>query len=380
MTMSRRLYQLPQKQIERAERRQNYDRMKLDNSLNPTTATTTNAVVGTISANANNNTASLLQTAITTMTQPKQPQAIIATHFPVDIASLPLLQPFQIKKPAESSIVNTIINEQHANDTLTVMMNQEEKLRGDLQKAKNEDSKDNEDSNNDSTKAGKSTGNAKKSYKKSTKKQSNAANIQKIKEIECQIDTVSLTLHQCRQNLAQFTGWTKAMLQAEYSKLAVTLDQNSQDYSDLEEAFSFLCPRLTGVTNSDHEEYYHEQRLAYVKEMIPATKKAGERNFPTSLMALPYIVKFQCDDPESPVVAALIDEMHQLAITECCRARLEKQIASDPAKFKVLKHVEEMLDRKEVVTTEVVRKHYRKRSIKLHPDRNGEVSVCLCRC
>lgn len=161
------------------------------------------------------------------------------------------------------------------------------------------------------------------------------------------------------------------MLQAEYSKLAVTLDEDSEHFKELEEAYSFFCPRPS--TAADTEDCY-EQRLAYVREMIPAMKQVGEKNFPTSLMALPYIRKFQCgDDPESPIVAALIDEMHQLAITEGVRARLEK-LVDDPAKLEVLKHAEESLNCKEAMTSELVKRHYRKKSIKLHPDRNGEVS------
>jgi len=167
------------------------------------------------------------------------------------------------------------------------------------------------------------------------------------------------------------------MLQAEYSKLAVTLNPESSHYIALEEAFAFLCPPLN--TADGTEDYYHEQRLAYVKEMIPVMKKVGEKTPATSLVALPYLQKFQASEvesgsPSSPsiLVTALIEEMFQLAITEGVRVRLEKQIISDPAKFKVLKHAEEMMVQREVETGELVKKHYRKRSIKLHPDRNGE--------
>ena len=107
--------------------------------------------------------------------------------------------------------------------------------------------------------------------------------------------------------------------------------------------------------------------------MLPVMKKVGDKNFATSLVALPYVKSFQADDPESPIVAAMIDEMHQLAITEGVRVRL-KDNTKDEAR-RVVKHAEETLYDREVVTGELVRKHYRKTSIKLHPDRNGEVSL-----
>lgn len=307
----------------------------------------------------------------------QQQQQIITTHGALEVAALPLLLPFQIKKPNESTIINTIINEQHAADTLAAVLKQEERLRSELQKAKNKDDdaggKKPGGDTNDGKKNASVPATKGKSKKNSKKNSSNNANSEQVKEIERKHVAAALTIQQCRVNLGQFAGWTKAMLQAEYSKLAVTLDEGSQHYSDLEEAFSFLCPRLN--TADGTEDYYHEQRLAYVKEMIPVMKKVGEKNFATSLISLPYLKKFHADEPESPIVAALIDEMHQLAITEGVRVRLEKQL-DDPAKFKVLKHAEEMLDQKEIETSELVRKHFRKRSIKLHPDRNGEVS-CL---
>ena len=187
------------------------------------------------------------------------------------------------------------------------------------------------------------------------------------------------------------------MLQAEYSKLVITLDPESKRYNDLDESIEFLCPRLnkhnnsgsgTGsgneisnlFTNDGTEEYFHEQRLTYVKELIPVITKVGPQHTIEDLDMLPYLQKFQCTSnasvsdlgtSSSIIVKALIDEMYQLQITEGVRSRIGKEPTK--AEYKVLKHVEEMLDRKEIVTSELVRKHYRKRSIKLHPDRNGEV-------
>ena len=313
------------------------------------------------------------------------------------VASLPLLEPFRIRKPGQSTMVNALVNELQASETLEAMIKQEEKLRGDLQKARNESSSstaatDDGSSNsnnvngggNDNSAKGKSVSKS-KSSKKSSRNKSNA-NSERVKDIESKIETTAKVILQCRQNLAQFEGWTKSMLHTEYSKIAVTLDPESQRYADLEAAITFLCPRRADraeVRGDGSEDYFHEQRLAYVRETLPVLKRVGRKNAASSLLALPYVKDFQCGDEAADgdgagagIVASLIDEMHQLAITEGLRVRLEKQ-TGDPAKSKVLRHAEDALDQREAATTELVRKHYRKRSIKLHPDRNGEVRV-LC--
>lgn len=307
-----------------------------------------------------------------------------------EIATLPLIKPFQIKNPAQSTIINTIINEQHTHDSLLLLIQQREKLHKESLKIENDDVKEQKKDNKSSNKGvlvskGGGGGGGKKN-----KIQLSKEAIQQMKDIDNQIEIIQRTIDEQRQVLVQFTNWTKAMLQAEYSKLVISMDMDSPQYIELEEALSFLCPReggsIGGRPNDGTEEYFHEQRLAYVKELIPVIKKIGDKGSitPEAFLTLPYLQKFQCCDEtgtgsspgesQSPIINALMDEMYQLSITEGIRIRLDKQL-DDMAKLKVMKHVEEMLDRKEIVTSELVRKHYRKRSIKLHPDRNGEVRV-----
>ena len=307
-----------------------------------------------------------------------------------EIATLPLIKPFQIKNPSQSTIINTIINEQHTHDSLLLLIQQREKLHKESLKIENDDVKEQKKDNKSSNKGvlvskGGGGGGGKKN-----KIQLSKEAIQQMKDIDNQIEIIQRTIDEQRQVLVQFTNWTKAMLQAEYSKLVISMDMDSPQYIELEEALSFLCPREGGIggPNDGSEEYFHEQRLAYVKELIPVIKKIGDKGSitPEAFLTLPYLQKFQCCDEttttgspgesQSPIINALMDEMYQLSITEGIRIRLDKQL-DDMAKLKVMKHVEEMLDRKEIVTSELVRKHYRKRSIKLHPDRNGEVS-CFC--
>ena len=161
-----------------------------------------------------------------------------------DWASLPLLQPFQIKKPSESHIINTLIHEQHAAKLLELKIDEEQKLRGELKKAQNEtDDKD------------KSKDKSKKERKKAKKNSGPSA---KERELESRILECQSASAQLRQNLCHFAGLTRTMIQAEYTKIAVTLDNESDRYAELEEAFAFLCPVLD-------DEPYHDQRLAYVR-------------------------------------------------------------------------------------------------------------------
>ena len=322
-------------------------------------------------------------------TQPKQNTTTVSYNSS-DVANLPLLLPFAFKNPPESIVIRAIMNEQHAADALANAMKREEALRNELQKAKSSgdhhhQQQENADvvvvvvggggRKNASSHSGGGGGAllvaAKKNPKSRQPAGKSSAASSRIREIESQIEGATHAIAQIRARVSDSASWTRAMLQSEYSKRAVLLDTESRSFAELEEAFHFLVARVAS-SEAGHDEYYHEQRVMYVNEMLPVMKRVGERDARESLSALPYVQKFQADES---MIDAMINEMHQLGITQGLRSRLEKRMGSDPAKFKVLKHAEEMLDRREIETGELVRKHYRKRSIKLHPDRNGEVSI-----
>jgi hypothetical protein len=318
-------------------------------------------------------------------TQPKQNTTTVSYNSS-DVANLPLLLPFAFKNPPESIVIRAIMNEQHAADALANAMKREEALRNELQKAKSSGDHHHQQENADVVVGGGSRKNssshsgggggallvaAKKNPKSRQPAGKSSAASSRIREIEFQIEGATQAIAQIRARVSDSASWTRAMLQSEYSKRAVLLDTESRSFAELEEAFHFLVARVAS-SEAGHDEYYHEQRVMYVNEMLPVMKRVGERDARESLSALPYVQKFQADES---MIDAMIDEMHQLVITQGLRSRLEKRMGSDPAKFKVLKHAEEMLDRREIETGELVRKHYRKRSIKLHPDRNGEVSI-----
>jgi len=381
---------------------------------------TAKAVFG--SATLNSTTAVVFPTASSTMTVPRTTPASTAaatatTSAPsttttvsyngMDVANLPLLIPFQIRNPNESVLVKAIFNEQHASDALAAAMKVEETLRAELQKASSS-SLDDKDENN-AGKKGTAPGGGKKKVK-------SVRTIALMKAVENDIAKQLRIIGQCQQDLEGATQYTCVLLQTEYTKNAVCLDPESRQYAILDEAYTFLYARTTtpsslanaeisqmmnngSSTNpQEHHSYveqlssvathYHEQRLAYVREMLPIMKKVmggiimvgnsvaveARRN---SIAALPYIHKFQS---EQVLVDAISDEMYQLAITQALRARFgeskkNRDNLDTGAKNKVLRLAEDMLMARENETSELVRKWYRRRSVKIHPDRNGEVSL-----
>ena len=317
-----------------------------------------------------------------TQSQTTTTTATTTSYGASDVANLPLLVPFASKRPSESIVIRAIINEQHANDALANAIRREETLRTELQRVKSSgDQQENVDlcgsrRNVPSSSSGGGGGAMVVARKNPRSKQAagkNPATAPRVREIESHIDAATHAIAQCQTRLSDSANWTRAMLQSEYSKRAVLLESDLASYAELQEAFNFLSARVTSSSTgqSGPELYFHEQRLAYVSEMLPVMKRVGERDTRESLSAFPYIRKFQSDPS---MIDSMIDEIHQMGITQGLRSRLERRMGSDPAKFKVLKHAEEMLDRRELETGELVRKHYRRRSVKLHPDRNGEVS------
>lgn len=326
-----------------------------------------NATVGGINATG-------LKSTTTTTTTATTSEAMVS-YGVIDVANLPLLVPFQIRNPSESMIVQAIMNEQHASDALAAAMMTEESLRNELQKAASSSTSSSSDDKDDNATKNASAGSAvtKKGVANNAKKKvKSATTILLMKKIESEINSQIHIVAQCQHRLATAANWTRAMIQAEYSMRAVLLDPNSRSFVDLEEAYTFLFARLGATTDgvptdNDPTHYYHEQRIAYVHEMLPVMKNVGGRAMRESISALPYVRQFQC---ESTLIDAMIDEMHQLAIAQGLRTRLDMK--SDPAKNKVLRHAEEILARRVLETDELVRKWYRRRSVKIHPDKNGE--------
>lgn len=231
----------------------------------------------------------------------------------------------------------------------------EGRIHGDLQKARSESGEDDTAASKDNSTIIK--GSNKKSAKKSHKN-TKATNSHYIKDLEGQLLTLAEALATARANLDHFSNFSRGVLQGEYNKIALTINDDSPRYIELEQTMNFL--------------FDNDNRLTYFREMIPIVKKVGAKQSGTVIVSLPYLIKFQCKDAHSPIVTSLIEEMYQLYLTEELRLRLKDQISADGSKLRLLRQAEEALGQRTDASTELIRKHYRKKSIKLHPDRNGE--------
>ena len=161
----------------------------------------------------------------------QQPQAVTLCT-PQDIASLPLLQPFNIRNTNQSTIINTIINEQHSNDSLLSVLKREEELRKELDNVKfgksgnkKDDKKDSKDDGKDAKEDDKekeveekdvngraaalSNAKSKKDKKAAKKKKLSPKEEARVKELEMNIDAINMLVKQQRESLAQFANWTK---------------------------------------------------------------------------------------------------------------------------------------------------------------------------
>jgi len=168
-----------------------------------------------------------------TQAKQQQPQAVTLCT-PQDIASLPLLQPFNIRNTNQSTIINTIINEQHSNDSLLSVLKREEELRKELallkdgkskKDSKDDDKKDGKDAKDDSKDVveekdvngraaalSNAKGGSKKDKKAAKKKKLSPKEEAKVKELEMNIDAINMLVKQQRESLAQFANWTKGEL------------------------------------------------------------------------------------------------------------------------------------------------------------------------
>ncbi|KAL7500822.1 hypothetical protein ACHAWT_008998 [Skeletonema menzelii] len=310
---------------------------------------------------------------------PKTIAAPPAVPSAVEIANLPLLTPFRsvtFPNPEASPLIQALLHEQELGNVVTLYQNREDTLRkelgtiiNDAEKAEKEKAKE----------AKANTSSNKVANKKKDKPKLSAQVQKKIKGIETEIRDNDKLCSQYKQELLVYTQHTRGIFQSAYTKIALRLEtqNNSKAIDALEESFSFFCPRQTieALVNvndgfGEHRDVWDDsQRVAYVREMCPVMR-AHHRPLSVGLFSLPYIKKFHCT-PDTPVIVeALLDELYQKTITDEMKIRLKD--VTDDARLKVLRHCEEMLEKKTEVTTELVRKHYRKKSIRLHPDRNGE--------
>ena len=177
--------------------------------------------------------------------------------------------------------------------------------------------------------------------------------------------TLNQSLLTARSDLSHLTHFTRTALQSEYSKLIVTLDPESEAYTALEEAVEYL--------------FRDEERCVYFVEMCAVLKKIDVCK--NVVGTLPLVKELQCD----PSLIALLErELYLYAIHEAIKVRCKESNHHhpncshsglsnlSPPKAKLLKYTLDTFTSSSIKVVDGIKRHYRKKSIKLHPDRQGE--------
>eukprot|EP00956_Cyclotella_meneghiniana_P036141 scaffold122207_cov35-Cyclotella_meneghiniana.AAC.1 len=187
-----------------------------------------------------------------------------------------------------------------------------------------------------------------------------------------------MALDAARQDLLHYSNFARSAFQCEYSKLIVTLDPNSSQYLELEESTDYLFNDADRIHYNREMIYILSKKIKYDKEEY--TKGVG---------CLPLMTTFQCES-NSVLLKALMEELWVYTLGEEVKSRNKDTTVggntittsstainnnyngSSSSKLKLLKYTTEIMNKSTNTVNELIKKHYRKKSIKLHPDRVGE--------
>ena len=272
-------------------------------------------------------------------------------HSPNDVALIPLLQEFQITN--DSPLITQILLEQQLVDTLSLIRLREKEAR---ERVKREEADANEQAKKNSSSKD-PQGSKKKSKKLVLSKEDKLAK----EQAEMLLEDI---VHAYRQAQGRLDAQAHQTQQAIVSHHGIILQKM----------------KITGIAEDKDEDrdlflsaykelWNNEKRHLYIKEMIPVMKQVGEENNGEDVIQLPYIQLFQISDADSPIVTALINEQYLLGI----ETELKTRIAKPDSEQKILiKNAEEKLSRCSEAAAALIQKHYRRQSVKIHPDRKGE--------
>ena len=178
---------------------------------------------------------------------PKTIAAPPAIPTAVEIANLPLLQPFRSvtsPNPEASPLIQALLQEQQYGNIVTLYENRVDTLRAELVKLINDAEKEEkEKAKKEAAKANSNASSNKVANKKKDKPKLSAQVQKKIKGIETEIRDNDKLCAQYKQELIVYTQHTRGIFQTAYTKIALRLEaqNNSKAIDALEESFSFFC-------------------------------------------------------------------------------------------------------------------------------------------
>ena len=263
-----------------------------------------------------------------------------AFHSPKNVALIPILKRFKLTN--DSPLITQILLEQQLVDTVSLVRVKEREVRN---KVKKDEAEANEQAKSD---------NGKESKKKSKKqsKECKKAREDAGRSLEHILDAYDRT----KERLNAQAQRTQQAIVTHHGAILQKMDSASGEEHDL-------------FGSAYKELWDNDKRHLYVKEMIPVMKQVGEENNVDDVIQLPYVRLFQITDAQSPIVSALVTDQHLLEI----HTELSKRIAKpDSEQKKLIKSAEVALSKHSEATIALIQKHYRRQSVKIHPDRKGE--------
>ncbi len=339
-----------------------------------TAMNSSSAGAGTANANANTNTANNTNT---TSTKPK-----ISS---LDVMLLPYMKLFfadtMERSPHVRPMIDSFIVEQ---DIYEKMLLLKANLESITKKDKDKEKKDGEEDANGNEKAG-GGGKKEKSSKKrgSAKKTEDSDNPEEVKKKK-QIEDYKKKIRNQEELLAKVSKSTNSLISKHYKHILNESDNGINP--DL--LYPPHTDKFRDMVKAEKDEFVQtyqaiksvELRLIYIKEVAPIVNKC-RGYIRDHIIKLPYLTQFQATDKDdktgTSVIDALLCEQRIIAFVSALEAAYKKVNSSTPpstseALLRALKDHEEYLETVIESTSTIVHKHYRKKSVKIHPDRRGE--------
>mmetsp|Transcript_23948 Transcript_23948/g.35635 ORF Transcript_23948/g.35635 Transcript_23948/m.35635 type:complete len:1562 (-) Transcript_23948:95-4780(-) len=306
------------------------------------------------------------------------------------VVKLPYMKLFHatnISSSSSGSLVDSIIAEQEFFERTLAL-----KKTLPSTKEKEKDSKDGKDeanANNGTKKNNKNSGNKSSSKKEKQKKDKPTLTLSEKREEalkKAQDEALKQKIKDHEQMLANICRSTRDII-IQHSEYITTNNARMENIHPPHEneQDSFL-----DLMKAGRDEFFDAQqallntdlRLNYIREATPIVQSFAYTR--DDIIQLPYLQSFQAIEDDSKtgknVILALLQEQQmkelhaalEQAYKKASSGAANENSSAAEALLRAIKEQEEILDTIVESTSAVVQKHYRKKSVRIHPDRRGE--------
>ncbi len=302
----------------------------------------------------------------------------------LDVMEVPYMKLFfadtMERSPHVRPMIDSFIVEQDIYEKMLLLKTNLESITKES-KDKEKDKKDGDDGNGNAKSSGKKKSSAKSKNKDNdTKDSDNPEDVKKKKQIE----DYKKKIKNQEELLAKVSKSTNSLISKHYKYILNDSDNGMNP--DL--LYPPHMDKFRDMVKAEKDEFVQTYqaikcmalRLIYIKEVVPIVTKC--RGYARDhIIKLPYLTQFQAIDKDdktgTAVIDALLCEQRVIAFVSTLEAAYKKVNSSTPpstseALLRALKDHEEYLETVVESTSTIVHKHYRKKSVKIHPDRKGE--------